>query len=203
VYLILHHSGYTFVDFYPAGVTDQCVSALSAGQVVRFATYVSSAWKTTTSTVPAASFIHGIQVNGWIFPETTTGAPSSSSTGSNNPAAQTSTGAGGASGDGGLTPEAKIGLGVGLSLGVVAIAAALLGFFFYRRRANKNGPPAAAPFAMESGSYGQFHYGPYGAEYKGSPPPPSEMASISQPVEIVGQYPPHEMPVVHRPAEMP
>ncbi|KAH8894374.1 hypothetical protein GQ53DRAFT_763114 [Thozetella sp. PMI_491] len=67
-------TGYTFSSlggFKSAGLVGECISRLSQGQVVSFATRVDNDWVKTTSTVQTGSAAYAVQVNGWLIPAVT------------------------------------------------------------------------------------------------------------------------------------
>lgn len=173
-------SSYSFQSVYAVGDTGQCVSRLRVGKPVVYMTRNSlSSWVETTSTVEAtSSWVIGIQLNGWLFPDstatpsstfatqtaTTTADPTSSAAGSDTPSSAA---------DSGLSTGAKAGIGIGVGLGAVAILAVVGALMFRRRKRKMESPPE------------------YGAvENKDAPVAPSEMyASVPKNRTAVAELP--------------
>lgn len=96
-----------------------------------------------TSTViqDFGSSVYGFQVNGYVFQATTT-APTTSSTNTGPTTTQASTGTPHSSS---LSQGTKIGIGVGVSLGVIGLLSLLAALFLVRRYRRKRQPDVLVP----------------------------------------------------------
>jgi hypothetical protein len=165
-------SDYLFGGLHPDGIPNQCLSTVTAGQVISVVTYttitnsneVASAWVTTLSTMANATLVSAIQMNGWNFvptttisSSTTTSAPTTSTPTQTTSSASSPTAAA-ASDDTGR----NIGIGVGVSLGTIGLLSLLFALWFVRRRrrgATPPNPPVMAPYDATRGQ-GWNGYGP-------------------------------------------
>lgn len=158
------------------GKPGQCQSSISVGQKVSLITMTTDAkWVTVVSTVTSASFINGIQMNGWnVAPKTTsslasstpsaasssaTSSPSSSSSSARSLTSSTSSSAtssisstittSSSSNSAHASNDNKqtIGISIGVTLAVVGVIAAILaGLYFWRRRSRPyQGPSYDGP----------------------------------------------------------
>ena len=92
-----------------------------------------ASWTTTTTTADAEMTIHGVQINGWNLDERLTAATPSA--GSYTPAGTGNSKISSSDGGGSLSNPVKIGIGVGVSLGVIGLAALGVGLLMmYRSR---------------------------------------------------------------------
>lgn len=153
------------------GKPGQCQSSISVGQKISIVTLTSGGWSTVISTITSASFINGIQVNGWNFATQTsssstsssaaslnfspTPSPSSSATSSTSSIITTSSSSNSAQASN--NNQRTIGISVGVSVGAVAVIIAILvGWYFGRRRSRSYYPAKDLTGAGES----QLWYGP-------------------------------------------
>ncbi|KAI4156725.1 MAG: hypothetical protein LQ340_000039 [Diploschistes diacapsis] len=111
------------------------------------------------------------------------------------------------SGDSGLSTGAKIGIGVGVPLGVLLLAA-IAAFFFLRRRKSKQGPvpiqrplgdPSKANSPGGQGLHGQGAHAPHGKWQNMSEAP----AGRPENIELDGRNMPSEAPPAELPADGP
>ncbi|KAH8702392.1 hypothetical protein BGW36DRAFT_424669 [Talaromyces proteolyticus] len=128
-------TGYSFFEFLDGGVGDECMSPLSASQVIAYATQDSS-WITTSSTIHAASFVVGVQVNGWLFPTETATTTQPSQPTQHAQTAQTTAQSTQTAAISDLSHGAIAGISVGVAAAAIMIAAGA-GVFFLRRRKNR------------------------------------------------------------------
>lgn len=166
-YANVEGSSYTFNNkVYSVGDVGQCYSRLQVGQVVEYMTHSESSWFTTFSTVESASpFAFGIPLNGWLFPDPTSSAESTTATATTTNTAESIASASSSGTDvssaptsSGLSTGAKAGIGIGVALGALAVLAVVGLLLFRRRRRRRESPPA---------------YG--GGDDKNTPVGPSEM----------------------------
>ncbi|ERF72717.1 hypothetical protein EPUS_04770 [Endocarpon pusillum Z07020] len=122
-------SGYTFARLLQDGNTGECVSELNPGQVITYAVRNQfQSWFLTTLSLESSTTIAGIQLNGWnvatvsssAIPSTTTASPT------------TDTSSGNTSSD--ISENTKIGIGLGVSLGTLGLAALFAGIYWLFRR---------------------------------------------------------------------
>lgn len=141
--------GYDLVDGTPGRVEGRCLSTVSSGETLTYASTPSddsTAWETATTTLSRSSTVGAIGVVGWNI-KVATPTPSSTSTyvssdttsetasASATSASTSATSATSSSSSDGLTTGAKAGIGVGVGVGgvgAIALFAAL--YFFLRRR---------------------------------------------------------------------
>jgi len=114
----------------------ECNSRLPGGDVFTYYKYdnTESVFELATTTIGAAGSVFAIPVNGWIFAEATSGVPDVSSSSSTAPTSQIQSPTMSAvAQSGGLSTGAKAGIGIGVSIGVLGIAALFGAFYLIRR----------------------------------------------------------------------
>jgi hypothetical protein len=132
----------------------QCFSEVRGGQVITYASPVSSSsWVITSSSQTAATYVRAVQVNGYIF-ASSTGSPSTSASGStpgsssatptasssytstSSPSSSSTSAATTSSApqisNASLSPGATIGIAVGVSMALILLRCAI-GVIFFRR----------------------------------------------------------------------
>jgi len=116
----------------PAPSLPQCLSQITAGQVVTAKSTISGFnWFATTTTVDKPQPVVGVHINGFIFKdpaETSSSISTPASTSSSDSSLSSSSGTSSKLGNG-----AKIGIGVGVSLGVVGLLCLLVTYLWRRR----------------------------------------------------------------------
>ena len=121
---------------------------------MRFATLKGSSAAFSTTTMQASSVAYGIPVNGWVFTSATSSRSTSGATRTTSPSegassAPSPTGSAFVSDSPSLSTGAKVGLGVGIPIAVIGLAALLAVFLLRRRKKTPkseaemegNGPP--------------------------------------------------------------
>ncbi|KAI4667268.1 uncharacterized protein J4E79_001953 [Alternaria viburni] len=194
-------SGYTN-PFHTSGpVNGDCVSTVPKGMVLTYAStpYGSSNdWTIETTTAARDSSVGAIAVVGFNVaraPPTSTPSPSGgsisfsgSSFTSASPAmsttgpSPTASGSNGPARDGGMSTGEKIGIGLGVTLGVIGTAALIFAMLLLRRRHGKRAktPDASVPVAESEPKPMETYQHPQEYEYHIS--------------ELQGHYQPHELP---------
>lgn len=141
--------GYAFADLLQFGNTGQCVTDLKPGQVITYAVRDKvNSWFLTTLSIKSSTTAAGIPVNGWNVATVTSSMPSSTT--SNTPTAiataSQSTDISSDNSSSGMSRNAKIGIGVGVSLGFLGLAALFAGtFWLFRRRSSQAREAKAQP----------------------------------------------------------
>ncbi|KAJ5609912.1 lpxtg-domain-containing protein [Penicillium herquei] len=137
-----------------------CVSDATSGQTFTYASTQSGTYKTLTTTLNSSSSVGAYAVSGWeilqatefitstapasVSATTTSTGSTATSTFSTSSTTSQSSGTGSSISQmshsgGGLSNGAKIGIGVGVSLGVVGLIAVLVGCYLMGRRSRRKG----------------------------------------------------------------
>lgn len=200
--LRIPHRGYSLKGQTSGTVNGDCVSAVSKGMVLTFASTAATAtsdWFTETTTLTGSSSVGAIAIVGYNAERaaSSTSSPepsenSSSSTSGLPPTSSSATQSATASAflqstsaNGGLSPGTKAGIGLGVSLGVIGIVALIVAIVMLRRRhREETEPPEITQVAFES-------------EYK-----PAAIASTSVPAHIPVAEPSYELHNHSRAQEM-
>lgn len=135
------HSDYTWAStLLSQGNPRQCSSILPPGTVTfvqpASATNEIKEAVTTTSVLSTSATVWGFQINGYVFPESTTVSRTTSSnaaTSSTSPSADA-----GSPNTSGLSQGAMVGIGVGLALGLVGIGSLIATWLLFRRNHRRN-----------------------------------------------------------------
>ncbi|KAB8255367.1 hypothetical protein BDV32DRAFT_142082 [Aspergillus pseudonomiae] len=145
-------SGYYLANRTPGKVNGDCLSDVSSGMTLTYASTPYSdktAWKTETTTVSKSSTVGAIAVVGWNIrfatptPTLTPTATSTTTSGTRSASSETTTSITTSSTHGDLTIGAKVGIGVGVGVGAIGVIALLVALYFFKHR--KRRAPAELP----------------------------------------------------------
>lgn len=174
-----HCSGYDLADGVPGKVEGRCLSTVSPGMTLTYASTPygdSTAWKTATTTLSRTSTVGAIGVVGWniklatptrtststsLGPDTTSATSIPSAISSATPSATS------ISSSGGLTTGAKAGIGVGVGVGGVGAIALFVALYKFLRRRKEAVPDTPVHYSQQQFSMAQ--------EKLQQPPWPSEL----------------------------
>ncbi|KFX98949.1 hypothetical protein O988_04109 [Pseudogymnoascus sp. VKM F-3808] len=217
-------SNYALNEIAGHGSAIQCQSFIDVGDVVTIVDYktftsdnqLNSAWVTAVSTATDNVVVDGIQMNGWIFDESstqssssptstssgsesaTTGSGSTSATSTNSGLASTPTTSTSEPTSGGLSSGTKIGLGVGVAgcLLAIGILITCLVCLRQKRRVNKDAEGLAGKSPRSRASIFPWarHEMPASPNEKPLPPYWHEVSGTKSPTEIGGMERPAELP---------
>ena len=145
--LLIHDVSFRGYDYnnqiLSQGRTGQCISKVAEGDELKYLVRDPSgaSWSTTTTTADAETTVDGIQINGWRFADELTAATPSAEyytpagTGGSHTTTSSSPQGAGAPESGALSDAVKIGIGVGVSLGVIGLITLGVGLIMmYRSR---------------------------------------------------------------------
>ncbi|RHZ72042.1 hypothetical protein CDV55_106432 [Aspergillus turcosus] len=153
-------SGYDLVDGIPGQVEGRCLSTVSSGATLTYASTPygdSTAWKTATTTLSQSSTVGAIGVVGWNIKFAT---PASTSTSTSVTSTSTSAGpdttsetaapsATSSSSAAGLTTGAKVGIGVGVGVGGVGAIALFVALYTLLRRRKEAVPNTPVHYSQQ------------------------------------------------------
>ncbi|KAE8353758.1 hypothetical protein BDV28DRAFT_132534 [Aspergillus coremiiformis] len=137
-------SNYYLADATPGRVGGNCLSDVSSGMILTYASTpygVSTAWKTVTTTLSRSSTVGAIAVVGWNIrfaattPITTSSISTSTTTPDTSSAIDTSAPTSTSGGD--LSLSAKVGIGVGVAVGALGVISLLVAFYFFTQRTQR------------------------------------------------------------------
>ena len=145
--LLIHDVSFRGYDYnnqiLSQGRTGQCISKVAEGDELKYLVRDPSgaSWSTTTTTADAETTVDGIQINGWRFADELTAATPNTEyytpagTGGSHTTTSSSPQGAGVPESGALSDAVKIGIGVGVSLGVIGLITLGVGLIMmYRSR---------------------------------------------------------------------
>ncbi|KAL4745270.1 hypothetical protein BDW72DRAFT_61896 [Aspergillus terricola var. indicus] len=194
---------YYLTDGTPGSVVGRCLSDVSSGMTITYASTPSddsTAWTIVTTTLSRSSTVGAIGVVGWNMKIATTTSPTATSTTTSSTTTSTATSASSATpvatdestvaaattttdSASGLSTGAKVGIGVGVGVGALGVVALLVALYLYTRR-NKQ-PMSSQPDAKAQ-PMPQTNEQPVWPSELYAPARPNQWPARAPPAELVG-----------------
>ncbi|KAL4781236.1 hypothetical protein BJX76DRAFT_363757 [Aspergillus varians] len=192
-------SGYHLVDGTPGQVEGRCLSTVSSGVTLTYASTPyddSTAWETATTTLSESSTVGAIGVVGWninfaaptltststsVATNTTTVAINTTTAATDTKSVAASTSATASPSSDGLTTGAKVGIGVGVGVAGVAALALFAALYLFLRRRKEPIPNTPVYYLQQQPPmpYSTWQQPAWPSELSGSAkPPPASRAEL-------------------------